>query len=353
MAGGTNGPLLGEQGISQKDLGINAGETKKQPPSALDNQPKQPELPAKPPLERADNPSPDEAREIVSLREQLSQASTETPNTARRNTPIIGNNPYPHIPPLRAEARDTTPIVEGQDFQPAEFSWRDYFLGRGLGSNYGLIKEGYRAYDNNRFWNPIIRAIRKRIQPTNNARVLDVGCATGYLVKRLKEAGFGKAIGLDISPTALEEAAKIAPEARFEEFNLNTDQFDEALHGTFDAVTALDVLEHTAHRIEPDGREVSGVEHVIPKLVPLLKEGGIFVMTAPVRDRNPVSWLFNLFDSDKSHVSKLPTKKYLEILEANGLEVLKKHHSFLLPWIRIPFLPTAIEVVARKAAKAV
>lgn len=271
-----------------------------------------------------------------------------TPNIPRSNNSIIGDNPYPHIPPLRGEAADNTPIVAGQDFKPEEFSSQDYLHGKGLGSNYGLLKNGYDAYDNNRFWNPVVRAATKYVRAVGNARALDVGCAAGYFVKRLQQAGFAEVIGIDISPTSLEEAKRHTPAARFEELNLNSDRFNETLEGTFDLVTAFDVLEHTAHRTSPDGREISGPEHVVPKLVPLLKPGGILIMSMPVTDRNPVSWFFNLFDSDKSHVSKLPSTQILEIVKANGLDVLEKHYSFLLPWLRIPFLPTALEVICRK-----
>lgn len=276
------------------------------------------------------------------------EANEETPNLPKRNNSIVGNNPYPHISPLRAEARDNTSLVrKEEDFQPADFG-TGYLHGQQLGSNYGLLKEGYNAYDNDRYWKSIIKAVKKYVQPGPRTRVLEVGCAAGHLVKRLLKAGVGETIGIDISPTSLEEAKRNVPQARFEEFNLNTDSFNEALSGTFDAITALDVLEHTAHRIGPDGNEVSGPEHVIPKLVALLKDDGIFIMSAPVRDRNPISWLFNLIDGDKSHVSKLPGAKYLEILKANNLEVLEKRYSFLLPWFKIPFLPTALEVVCKK-----
>lgn len=302
-------------------------------------------------------PPNDNFLEITEVREKIvklgeDERSQRAPNPPKKTNSITGNNPYPQMPPLRAEEKDNTPIVKGQNFKPDDFSSKGYLHGRKIGSNYGLLKNGYDAYDNERYWNPIIKAIKKYIKPEDSTRILDVGCAAGHFVKRLIQAGYKNTIGIDISPTSLAEAVEKAPETEghFGEFDLNTDQFSEALKETIDVVTAMDVVEHTAHRIGPDGKEVSGPEHVIPKIATLLKEDGIFIISVPVRDRNPISWLFNLIDTDQSHVSKLPSKEYLRILKANNLEVLEKHYAFLTPWGRIPFLPTTLEVVCKKTS---
>lgn len=305
----------------------------------------------------ADRPPVDNSLEVTEMRKTISELTEdeknqEAPNPSKKTNSTIGNNPYPQMLPLRAEEKDNTPIATGQDFKPDDFSSEGYLHGRKTGSNYGLLKNGYDAYDNKRYWNPIIEAIKKYVKPEDNTRILDVGCAAGYLVKRLIQAEYKNTIGADISPTSLEEAARKVPEAEghFAEFDLNTDQFNAALKGTLDVVTAMDVVEHTAHRIGQDGKDISGPEHVIPKLAALLKEGGIFIMGVPVQDRNPISWLWNRFDTDKSHVSKLSSAKFLEILKTNGLEVLEKHYSFPVPWGRIPFLPISMEVVCKKTS---
>lgn len=348
---------------SESDQQIRLGHDNPTPPIVLN--PPLKESAEKPPLEQPADRSSVESN-IARVRGIISEpAKTEqdikginpgqrefgvnkgTSNPPKRKSSIIGDDPYPYIPPLRAEETDNTPIVEGQDFKPEEFSWQDYFYGNGLGSNYGKLRKGYGTYDNDRFWNPIVRAVRRHL-PGNAARVLEIGCAEGYLVKRLIQAGFGETIGIDISPTVLEKAKKNVPQARFEVVNLNMDLFSKVLEGTFDAITAMDVIEHTAHHVGLDGKDISGPAHVIPKLAALLKKDGIFIMSAPVRDRNLVNWVFNFFDSDKSHVSKLPSKEYLEILKTNGLEVMEKRYLFLVPWFRIPYLHTALEVVCKK-----
>lgn len=295
--------------------------------------------------EQAETKKPKEGNEQVTITETVNSSATSRP---ARKTSIVGDDPYPNIPVVRGEGVDSAPMVAEQDFQPEDFNLQDYFHGIGMGSNYGkVVGGGYRAYDNDRFWSPVVKAVQRHL-PANAARVLEVGCAEGYLVKRLQQAGLKEAIGIDISPTVLAEAKKNVPGARFEEVNLNRDTFNPELNGTFDAITAMDVLEHTAHREGPNGEDISGVAHVVPKLVALLKKDGVFMMSAPVVDKNIVSRIFNFFDSDKSHVSKLPSEEYLKILEQNGLVVMEKRYLFLVPWVRIPFLHTALEVVAKK-----
>ena len=46
----------------------------------------------------------------------------------------------------------------------------------------------------------------------NDARLLDIGCGTGYLHQRLLQAGAGRAVGVDLSTKMLEEARAQARE---------------------------------------------------------------------------------------------------------------------------------------------
>lgn len=251
---------------------------------------------------------------------------------------------------MRAEIKDSTPILKEHDFSSDDFNI-DYFNdknGGALGANYGKVF-GYRIYDNPLYWNPIINLLKKYVPNTQDrTRILDLGCAAGYAVKRYSKMGFQEVFGADISVDILKEAARNIPYTRFELFNLNTDLFNPEHHGKFKVVTAFDVIEHTAHWYDASGARRTGPEHVIPKIVEILSPGGLFVMSVPVTDDNFACEVFDLSDSDRSHVSKLPTKRNLEILEASGLEVLEKRHAFLTPFGRIPFFPTALELVARK-----
>lgn len=96
-------------------------------------------------------------------------------------------------------------------------------------------------------------------------RVLEIGCATGYLLKRLREEKRARVCGMDISPVVIENLRRTGipgrcaclPEIPFE------DQ-------TFDAVVAKAVLEHLKH---PDKS--------LSSMVRVLKPGGTLIISVP------------------------------------------------------------------------
>ncbi|MGF1466293.1 MAG: methyltransferase domain-containing protein [Sandaracinaceae bacterium] len=71
------------------------------------------------------------------------------------------------------------------------------------------------------------------------ARILDVGCGTGYTLTRLPPTA--RSVGLDLAPAALRYAALRAPAASLVRASAYQIPFADA---TFDVVLALDVLEH-------------------------------------------------------------------------------------------------------------
>lgn len=72
--------------------------------------------------------------------------------------------------------------------------------------------------------------------------VLDVGCSTGYFIRAVREQLGGRVDGVEIDPTAAEEAAKYAREIYIGSIE-DPDLFNQ-LHAAYDVVLLLDVLEH-------------------------------------------------------------------------------------------------------------
>ncbi len=96
------------------------------------------------------------------------------------------------------------------------------------------------------------------------AHILDIGCGTGDLLNQLTRSGF-RAEGIDAHPAAVKQAREagfIAKEGRFE-----AGMYED---GSFDAVIARSVLEHT---IEP--------MHVLAAMASLLKPGGFLAIEVP------------------------------------------------------------------------
>ncbi len=95
-------------------------------------------------------------------------------------------------------------------------------------------------------------------------RLLDVGCAMGYLLETAQEQGW-QAEGIEICAFACETARRNGLNVR----NTNLRQLDTPA-GSYDAITMLDVIEHFG---KPD-KEVQRCNE-------LLKTGGLLVVTTP------------------------------------------------------------------------
>jgi 2-polyprenyl-3-methyl-5-hydroxy-6-metoxy-1,4-benzoquinol methylase len=72
-------------------------------------------------------------------------------------------------------------------------------------------------------------------------RILDLGCATGWLSAQLSE--FGDVVGTDIADASIIEARRRYPHIRFE-----CEDFSRSgrMHGEFDLVVSLETLSHVA-----------------------------------------------------------------------------------------------------------
>lgn len=108
------------------------------------------------------------------------------------------------------------------------------------------------------------------------ARVLDVGCGAGFLSNHLAREGFD-VTGVDASQTSLDVAA------RYDETGRARYVLGDALAlpfpaGSFDAVCAMDFLEHVEHPAT-----------AVAEISRVLKPGGLFFFHT--FNRNPVAWL--------------------------------------------------------------
>jgi 2-polyprenyl-6-hydroxyphenyl methylase / 3-demethylubiquinone-9 3-methyltransferase len=112
------------------------------------------------------------------------------------------------------------------------------------------------------------------------ARVLDIGCGGGFLARALAERGH-RVAGLDVSLGSLRAArgAEAAPGGARGPAYLSADAYRLPFPGgTFDAVCALDFLEH-----------VTAPGRVIAEAARVLRPGGLFFFHT--FNRNPLAWL--------------------------------------------------------------
>ncbi|MGE4159700.1 MAG: class I SAM-dependent methyltransferase [Planctomycetota bacterium] len=99
---------------------------------------------------------------------------------------------------------------------------------------------------------------------------LDVGCGNGLLISCIHQAcnGAGHHTGIDVSPKVIERNQKALPQHRF----MVKDISHDALDGSFDLVTCLEVLEHLP---------VESAEQAVSTLAASCSEGGHLLITVP------------------------------------------------------------------------
>ena len=109
----------------------------------------------------------------------------------------------------------------------------------------------------------------RSLKPLHGKAALDVGCGAGLLAEPLSRLG-AKVTGVDPAPGLIEAAEEHAAGQGLEiDYRAGT---VESLDGTFDMVTAMEVIEHT-----PDPQAF--VDH----LGRLLAPGGLLILSTPNR----------------------------------------------------------------------
>lgn len=126
-----------------------------------------------------------------------------------------------------------------------------------------------------RLRNPwVIDTLRTQVDP--GARVLDIGCGAGFLSNPLAVAGF-EVVGLDASAESLAVAARHDSTQRVD-YRLGDAMKLPFPEGSFDAVCAMDFLEHVE---DPAG--------AIAQAARVLRPGGLFFFHT--FSRNVLAWL--------------------------------------------------------------
>lgn len=186
--------------------------------------------------------------------------------------------------------------------------------GRGYfhGENSGFAHEGYdRVHATWRHWMPFFAT-----EVGAGARLLDLGCAYGFLVREAREAGL-RAVGVDASRFAIAQASACAPDVAGRLLVAHAERLPFA-DASFDVVTAFDVLEHVPHP-----------ELLIAEAARVLRPGGLLVGATP----DPLR-----FGRDEAtHVAEHVPSWWVRVLEDRGFATS----------IRFFQAPYNLELVAR------
>ncbi len=144
-----------------------------------------------------------------------------------------------------------------------------------------------------------------------NRRILDVGCGTGTMLSYL--AAYGKAQGVDID----EEAIGYCRERGLTDVRLGAAETLPFEDGSFDLVTALDVVEH----LDEDVAALREIRRV-------LRPGGMLLLTVPA---HPFLWGDQ--DEVNLHKRRYVAPQVRERLTGTGFKVLRVTYinAFMFP----------------------
>src|SRR5678816_2484856 len=156
-----------------------------------------------------------------------------------------------------------------------------------------------------------IEDICRRV-PDRRARILDVGCGTGANLLMLSQ--FGDAEGVDIS----EDALAFCRERGLEKVELGAGEELPYDDGTFDLVTALDVVEH-----------MDNVLAGLKEMRRVLRPGGRVLLFVPT-----FMFLWGLQDDVSHHRRRYRMPELGRVLEQAGFEIERTTYAnitFFMP----------------------
>ena len=211
-------------------------------------------------------------------------------------------------------------------YNPKKNFSKDYFFSRKR-SNYF----NYNFFDSDWYWRSIVSAIKKY---KINGRMLDVGCALGFLLKRVR-LYFSEVYGVDISSFAIKRAKKEAPSAKLDVVDIETEELPYP-DKYFNLITALDFLEHT-----------KSIEQTLAKIIKKLKDNGYLIISVPLND----TWagkIHSILDKDLTHISIPSREELFKIINRLKLKILKKSYFLELGLFKLRGVPAFIEIILQK-----
>ncbi len=147
----------------------------------------------------------------------------------------------------------------------------------------------------------------RRLGPPDQVEILDVGCGDALFFPEL--ARFGRVSGIEVDPEAVDLANPWSDRIRHEP--AGHPRHRDWL-GTFDLITALDVLEHIA-----DDRRT------VRDLVAMLRPGGHLILTVPAL---PILW--DQHDVLNAHHRRYTRRLLQDLLEHTDLIIERVDYLF-------------------------
>uniref|UniRef100_A0A7C1X6J2 Class I SAM-dependent methyltransferase n=2 Tax=Thermomicrobium roseum TaxID=500 RepID=A0A7C1X6J2_THERO len=168
-------------------------------------------------------------------------------------------------------------------------------------------------------YNPPLGLLRVLDRLPRTARILELGCGGGALLRELAARGFHELVGLDLARTALAEARQRQTPASLVLAEAERLPF---LDRSFDIVLAADLIEH-----------VDDVEEHLAEVARVLREGGQYLVKTPNRPLAEAYYrLVGLDDYPFWHPS---------LLSPGELRTVFARHGFTVTFVPQPGLTPA------------
>jgi SAM-dependent methyltransferase len=163
----------------------------------------------------------------------------------------------------------------------------------------------------------IFKLLRK-MNINSNYKILDLGCASGFLIEFLEKKGFKNISGIDISKEAIKKCRDKGLTNTFTLDCVDTKFKDRE----FDILIASDVLEH----IEND-------DIALREWNRILKKNGILIVFVPA-----FNFLWSQHDEANYHYRRYSRKKLLDGLKKSNFSILRTSYWNFSLFIPISFI---------------
>jgi SAM-dependent methyltransferase len=176
--------------------------------------------------------------------------------------------------------------------------------------------------------------------------ILELGCASGDFSRVLMDRGFEVA-GVELDGEAAELARAAGVEVR--QMDLALDEFPQAMNARFDAVLAMDVIEHVP---EPS--------RLLRKLRQSLRDPGRVIVTGPNVAYWAVRWAllrgrWQYVEAgilDRDHLRFYTFDTWVELANSCGFDVVRSEAcDGFIPlehrWLKIPLLCRCVPAIKR------
>jgi ubiquinone/menaquinone biosynthesis C-methylase UbiE len=152
---------------------------------------------------------------------------------------------------------------------------------------------------------PIAHSFNKNLKPS---RILDIGCAKGFLVSLFHSFGV-ESYGVDISSYAVSRAPE---EIKKNLFVLDVEKGNLPFPDNyFDLLTMIDILEHL---------HFSSINHILKEIKRVLKQNGYICLTLPTPQEEK---------KDITHINLRPKSFWIDFFQERGFIIASNQKELL------------------------